>query len=46
MWKRAMIVSNSQFGLKAVCGRGEDLLKKIVAAGKMLGAAGKTLVFV
>ena len=50
MWERAMIVSDSQSGLKAVqnavCGRGEDLLKKIVAAGKMLGANGKTLVFV
>ena len=50
MWQSALVVSDSQSGLKALrnagSSRGEELLMKIVAAGRMLGADGKLLTFV
>ena len=49
LWKRAMVVSDSQAALNALrytsCGRNDELLVNVVRAGKQLCANGKTLVF-
>ena len=50
MWKRAMVVSDSQAGLNALmrmrCGRRDELLWKIVGVGRELSESGRSLVFV